>query len=194
MAVPTLTITLESGMKNHRRPVSIQVLLCIAVSMLFGCVAGGPLVVEDPPWYLMSSGAHDTPGGRAFYGIGKAQGSSNATLLRATSVNRARKAMAKVLDRYVAELFQATRSMPALSMEEGEQVIGALVRNALKTSVISDQWNDPEQGSLYALCRLDLDRFKQVLAAQSSIDPGVRNAMAAEAENVHAMMAAGRSN
>ena len=83
--------------------------------------------------------------------------------------------------------------MPALTMEEGEQAIGALVRNALKSSVISDQWSDPEQGILYALCRLDLERFKQVLSAQAAIDPPLRDAMAAESENVHAMLVS-RSN
>lgn len=178
----------------YRHSLSVRIALWIAISMLVGCAAGGALIVDETPWYLMSSGAHDTPRGRAFYGIGKAEGLRNATLLRATAVNRARASMAEVLDGYVAELFHSARAMPALTMEEGEQVIGALVRNALKSSVISDQWSDPERGRLYALCRLDLDRFKQVLAVQPNIDPEVRRAMAAEAENVHAMMAEGRAN
>ena len=175
-------------MVTYRYPISTRISLLITISLLFGCAAG-PLVVDERHWYRMSSGAYDTPMGKTFYGIGKAEGSQNTTLLRATAVNRSRMAMAKVLDGYVAELFQATQAMPALTMEEGEQVIGALVRNALKSSVISDQWSDPERGSLYALCRLDLERFKQVLAAQTTIDPTVRDAMAAEAEKVHAMLA-----
>ena len=152
--------------------------------MLFGCVVR-PSIMDQPPWYLMSSGAYDTVHGRTFYGIGKAEGSLNATLLRATAVNRARKALAKVLDQYVAELFQATQAMPALTMEDGEQMIGALVRNAMKLSVISDHWKDPQKGRFHALCRLDLVRFKQVLATQTAIAPEVRSAMAAEAESVH---------
>lgn len=172
---------------KHSRRMTIQLTLWIAASMLFGCVAG-PSMTEEPPWYLMSSGAYDTSRGKAFYGIGKAEGSRNATLLRATAVNRARKAMAEVLDGFVAELFQAIQTMPSLTMEEGEQMIGDLVRNALKLSVISDHWSDPGQGRLFALCRLDLIRFKQVLATQASIDPALRDAMAREAENVHALM------
>ena len=178
-------------MKN-RHPIYTRINLLIILSLLFGCVAG-PQVVDESPWYRMSSGAYDTTRGSVFYGIGKAEGSRNATLLRATAVNRARKALAEVVDGYVAELFQATQAIPSLTMEEGEQVIGALVRNALKSSVISDQWSDPEQGSLYALCRLDLEGFKQVLASQATIDPALRDAMAAEAENVHAVLV-GRSN
>jgi len=173
---------------KFRYPTFILISLVVTVPILFGCVAR-PLVIDEPPWYLMSSGAYDTPRGSVFYGIGKAEGARNATLLRATAVNRARKAMAKVLDEYVVELFQATQAIPALTMEEGEQVIGALVRNALKSSAIRDQWSDPEQGRLYALCQLDLERFKQILATQASIDPAMRDAMAAEAQSVHSMMA-----
>jgi hypothetical protein len=172
---------------DDRRTIMIQLCLWIIVSMLFGCAAG-PLVTDEPPWYLMSSGAFDTSSGRAFYGIGKAEGSRNATLLRAAAANRARKELAVVVDRYVAELYQSSQTIPALTMEAGEQMIGGLVRDAMKHSVISDQWNDPEKGQLYALCRLDLDRFKQVLAAQTAIPPAVRAAMAAETEKVHAMM------
>ena len=173
-------------MKYHY-PISTLISLFIATSLFIGC-AVGPSVVDERPWYRMSSGAYDTPRGRVFYGIGRAEGSMNATLLRATAVNRARKALSKVLDAYVAELFQSTQAKPALTMEEGEQVIGGLVRNALKFSAISDQWRDPEQGGRYALCRLDLERFRQVLASETNIDPSVRGAMAAEAENVHAML------
>ncbi len=172
---------------KYRYPISTLISVFIATSFLFGCAAG-PSVVDERPWYRMSSGAYETPYGSAFYGIGKAEGSANATLLRATAVNRARTALSRVLDAYVAELFQATQATPALTMEEGEQVIGELVRNALKFSAISDQWSDPERGGLYTLCRLDLERFKQVLASQTNIDAAVRGAMAAEAENVHAML------
>lgn len=172
---------------NNRHSIFFQFGLWIAASALVGC-ADTPLVVDEPPWYLMSSGVYDTSRGRAFYGIGKAEGSRNATLLRAAAVNRARKELTKVLDGYVAELFQATQTMPALTAEEGEQMIGGLVRNAMKLAMISDQWKDPEKGRLYALCRLDLDRFKQVLATQTAIAPDLRNAMAEEAENVHSML------
>lgn len=169
---------------DHRRNIKILIGLWLAGLTLSGCVAR-PMIMDQTPWHLMSSGVYDTAQGRAFYGIGKAEGSQNVTLLRATAVNSARKELARVLDGYIAELFHATRTMPALTMEEGEQMIGALVRNAMKLSVISDQWQEPEKGRLYALCRLDLDRFKQVLATQTAIDPEVRAAMAAEAENVH---------
>jgi hypothetical protein len=180
---------------NHRGHIPYQLGVWIGVFVFFGCVTG-PSVRKAPPLQVMSSGAYETSHGRAFYGIGKAEGSRNATLLRATAVNLARKELADVLDRYVVELFQATQTISALTVADGEQMIGGLVRDAMKLSVISYQWNDlgndpgsdPENGRLYALCRLDLDRFKQVLATQTAIAPDVRAAMAGEAENVHAMM------
>lgn len=172
---------------DYRSNIAPLLGLWIVGLAFFGC-AVRPSIMDPSPWYLMSSGAHETVQGRAFYGIGQAEGSPNMTLLRATAVNRARNELAKVLDGYVAELFQATQTMPALTMEDGEQVIGALVRSAMTRSVVSDHWKNPENGRLYALCRLDLESFKQVLANHAAIDSDVRSVMAAEAEKVHDMM------
>ncbi|MEJ2158794.1 MAG: hypothetical protein P8X96_25985 [Desulfobacteraceae bacterium] len=165
----------------------------VGIFMLFGCAAEPlmreePPVRENPPWQLMSSGAHETADGRTFYGIGQAQGSHSEILLRATAINRAREALAKVLERYAAELLQAAQTLPALSVEEGEQLTGGLVRDAMALSVISAQSYDPGRGRLYTLCRLDLSRFKQVLAARTTLPADLRAAMAREAEWVHAMM------
>ena len=161
------------------------IILWMAALMLAGC-AGRPLVVEETPWYDRSSGAYDTSDGRVFYGIGVAGGTRNATLLRATAANNARKEMALVLNAFVSELFQSTGTMPSMPQEDSEQLMGALVRNALKHAVISDHWLDAGRMRRYALCRLGLDVFKQVLASQTDIDAKTRDAMWAEAENVHA--------
>lgn len=161
------------------------IILWMAALILAGC-AGRSLVVEKTHWHDRSSGLYDTSDGRVFYGIGVAGGTRNATLLRATAANHARKEMALVLNEFVFELFQSTGTMPSMTQEDGEQLMGALVRNALKRAVISDHWFDAGQMRRYALCRLELDVFKQVLASQTAIDAEIRDAMWAEAENVHA--------
>ncbi len=178
-------------MPNHFKYL-LDLRFWLAVIMLAGCV-GAPLTVEMPPWYLQDSGAYLTTNGRVFHGIGEAQGSSSATLLRAAAANRARKQMAQVLDLYVSKLFQSAGAMPALNMEQGEQVIGALVRSAVKQSVISDIKSDPRKAQHHALCQLDLETFKQVLASQTHIDNKARTAMLAEAEHVHALLAGGQT-
>ena len=177
-----------------RDPIASRLGAWVGLLMLFGCAAQPlmreePPVRENPPWQLMSSGAHETSDGRVFYGIGQADGSNNAILLRATAINRAREALTKVLESYAAELLQAAQTLPALSVEEGDQLIGGLVRDAMALSVIGEQSYDPGKGRLYALCLLSLNRFKQVLAAQTTIPADLRAAMAGEAERVHAMMA-----
>ena len=88
-------------MPNHFKYL-LDLRFWLAVIMLAGCV-GAPLTVEMPPWYLQDSGAYLTTNGRVFHGIGEAQGSSSATLLRAAAANRARKQMAQVLDLYVSK-------------------------------------------------------------------------------------------
>lgn len=163
------------------RPIIFWMTALVAV----GC-AGRPLVVEETPWHDRSSGVYDTSDGRVFYGIGVAGGTRNTTLLRATAANHARKEMALVLNEFVFELFQSTGTISSMTQEEGEQLMGTLVRNALKRAVISNHWFDAGQMRRYALCRLELDVFKQVLASQTAIDAEIRDAMWAAAENVHA--------
>lgn len=158
--------------------------LLMAVYLLAGCAAR-PLPEKTPPWYLQPSGAYNTSYGRVFYGIGKAEGSSSFTLLHATAMNHARQEMYKVLDSYAVELFQAAGAMPVLSMEDGEQLIGALVRSAMMQAVISDQYSDPGQARLFALCRLDLETFKKVLESQTDMSPEVLEAMRSKADQVH---------
>jgi hypothetical protein len=173
-------------MPNHFKYL-LDLRFWLAFVMLAGCV-GAPLTIETPAWYLQESGAYLTANGRVFHGIGQAQGSSSAILLRATAANRARKQMARVLDLYVSKLFQSAGTMPALTMEQGEQVIGALVRSAVRQSVISETQSDPGKAQHHALCKLDLEIFKQVLASQTRIDNKARIAMLAEADRVHALL------
>lgn len=176
-------------MPIHPKSIAAIILwIWMAALMLAGC-AGRPLVVEETPWYDRSSGVYDTSDGRVFYGIGMAGGIRNATLLRATAANHARKEMALVLNEFVFELFQSTGTMSSMAQEDGEQLMGALVRNALKRAVISDHWFDAGQMRRYALCRLELDVFKQILASQTAINAEIRDAMWVEAENVHVRIA-----
>lgn len=173
---------------ENRHKTAFWISLWIMGAVLAGCVSR-PVVVEEPSWHLTPSGAYDTANGKVFFGVGKAQGTRNATLLKAAAVNHARKELARVLDIYVGELYRTAGPIQALTVEEGEQLIGTLVRNAMKLSVISDQLTDSKNDRLYALCRLDLEHFKGALASQSAIDQQARKVMAANAENVHDMVA-----
>jgi hypothetical protein len=175
-------------MLDHLKPMG-HIVVWLALLMLAGCVHKPASVQETPPWHYQSSGAFVTSAGRVFYGIGQAQGAGNATIMRATAANRARKEMARVLDSYVTQLFQSTGTMPAMTMEEGERVIGTLVRRATQQSVISNSRSDPRTVQYHALCQLDLETLKQIVASQPLINDNTRSVLWSLAEQVHARMA-----
>jgi hypothetical protein len=178
-------------MSNHLKYIG-NIGLGLVLLILAGCVHKPPSV-ETPPRRSPSSGAYVTSSGRVFYGVGQAQGAGSATMLRATAANRARKEMARVLDAYVTELFKSTGTMPAMTVEQGEQVIGALVRRATQQSVISNAPRDPGTVQHHALCQLDLETLKQMLASHPLINDQSRSAMWSLAEQVHARMAGDNS-
>ncbi len=163
--------------------------LGLIAAMLMGCAVQS-LVISPPAWDRLESGMYDTSEGRVFYGIGHASGVQNPTLLRAAADNHARKELAAVLDRFVAELARSADvgtdpAWAALPADEQRQTLGIIVRKALQRAVISDHWRDAQEPRLLALCRLDLAAFKQVLADSAALEKSTRTAMWAEAEAVH---------
>ena len=164
----------------------------LLVVILTGCMGSG-LIISSPPWHQLQSGLYDTVEGKVFYGIGRADGLQNLTLLRATADNRARKELTDVLGRYVEELARSAKARldPAwatLSSEDQQQAMGMLVRSALRKSVVSEHWSDSQQPRVYSLCRLGLDGFKQALFDSRTMDERLRSAMQDEADKVYARL------
>lgn len=166
--------------------------LVLLVALLTGC-AQRSVVISRPSWHRLESGVYKMTEGGTFYGIGRASGVQNLTLLRATADNHARKELAGVMQRFVTELARSANlgsdpGWTALTAEEQRQALGILVHNALQQAVISDHWSDSQQPRLLALCRLDLAAFKQVLSDTAALDKDARAAMLAEADTVHARL------
>jgi hypothetical protein len=164
---------------------------------LIGLHAGctGPGAIQPAvSWHAVKSGCYDTQENRFFYGIGRAAGVQNSTLLRAAADNRARRELAGVLEHYILEL---ARSVPGnldpnwamLAFGERRQILGSVVRNAMQRAVICDHWSEPRQGALLSLCRLSLSDFKSVLSASEALNDAMRSAMVSAAERVHARLA-----
>jgi hypothetical protein len=168
-------------------------ILGILICLQAGCT-GPVVIVSSPSWHQLKSGSYDTREGRFFYGIGRAGGVQNLTLLRAAADNRARKELADVLEQYIMEL---ARSVPGnldpnwamLAFGERRQILGIVVRKAMQRAVVRDHWNDPREAGMLSLCRLSLSDFKMVLSASGALDDTMRSAMIAGAESVHARLA-----
>ena len=179
--------------KGYISPIAYGMFLALVLPGLLSGCASRSLIVPTSPWYMLKSGLYNAAGDRVFYGIGRAGGVHNPTLLRATADNRARQELSTLLEGYVNELARsaALSSDPewaSLSDGEHRQILGSLVRNAMRRAVISDHWSDSGEPALQALCKLDLADFMQVLSDSGQLDPNIRQALQAEAETVHARL------
>jgi len=165
----------------------------VLICMQAGCVGPGA-VQPGPSWHQVESGCFETREGRFFYGIGRAAGVRNPMLLRAAADNRARKELADVLEHYILELAGTVPGnldpdWATLAAGERRQVLGSVVRRAMRQAVICEHWNESRDGSLLSLCRLSLLDFKMVLSASGVLDDAMRSAMVSGAERVHARLA-----
>jgi hypothetical protein len=163
----------------------------IGMGLLAGCVA--PMMVPDQatPWYLQSSGAYDTEDGKVFYGVGKAAPLQSHTLQRVSADNQARLEMARLLDRYSIALARTAAAADAGGPDGPDElapVLKALVRQAMQQAIVTEHWADPQQGRLFALCRLNLVDFEAALKAQKELRADMRSVMERNLERVHTQL------
>ncbi len=177
--------------------------LFITLSMVILLVAGcatSPKPSADPAsmgpaWVMKGSGAFDVAKGKVFYGVGVASGIRNKALLRQTAENRARAEIAKTMETYVATLakdYMASTTAGDMSKSSEEQHVETALKTFSKTTLhgaeIVDRWMDPSDGSLYALCELDLFSFKDALEKNRELDKEVQDYVRENAEKLHGEM------
>ncbi len=162
--------------------------ICLAAGFA-GCVKS-PAVQEQQQqpyaWVADQSGAYTRGRERVFYGIGKASGTRSITLLRATADNQAQAEMARVLKAYMSALAQSSK---AVGSAELEQALLIFTNTAARKAQIVDHWLDPRTNTLYALSRLDLSTFRQLLQTDPQLGSALRNEMLGYTEQVHDQMA-----
>jgi len=124
--------------------------------------------------------------------VGIASGISNKALLFSTADNRARAEVAKTLETYVAVLskdYMASTTAGDMSASSEEQHVEQALKTFSKTTLhgatIIDHWQDPEDKTMYALCKLDLLAFKEALNDYKELDAKVRDYVRDNAEKMH---------
>lgn len=173
--------------------------LSMGILLVAGC-ATSPKPSADPAslgpaWVMKGSGAFDVEKGKVFYGVGIASGIRNKALLRQTAENRARAEIAKTMETYVATLakdYMASTTAGDMSKSSEEQHVETALKTFSKTTLhgaaIVDRWMDPSDGSLYALCELDLFSFKEALDKHKELDKQVQDYVRENAEKLHGEM------
>ena len=114
----------------------------------------------EPAWVNRGSGAFPADK-RTFYGMGSANGIKNPSLLRTTADNRARAELAKVFETYSASLMKDYSSSDAQNVQQAVKTFSA---SSQQGAEVVDRYTNA-QGVMYSLCKLDLDRAKDLIAA-----------------------------
>jgi hypothetical protein len=151
------------------------IILGLAFGGCAGAVGQAPETASGPPaWIVRGSGAVPDGGKRAFQGVGSVAGVRTKALAETAAANRARGELTRVFEGYAAKLMHdyvasvgagnAIGTNTATSEKQFvDQAVQSVSAAALRGTMIVDRWVDPHDGTVYALARLDLDKFHQAL-------------------------------
>ena len=152
-------------------------------------VKNQPIAANAPEWVNKGSGAFKDAGVSAFYGVGIAQGIRNRALQVTAADERARAEIAKILQSYVTVLtkdYMASTTAGDMSKSSEEQHIQQTLKNFAKStlhgSTVIEHWKDPKDGTMFTLCRLDIEAMKKTLEASKDLDEKTRDFVRANAE------------
>ena len=168
----------------------LPILLLAATAALSACAAHQPYAPSKgsaPQWAMKGSGAFDENGKNVFYGVGIAGNIKNHSLRRSASDDRGRAELAKVMNSYVTVLskdYQASTSAggDATSEEQHvQQTLKNFAKFTLHGSMPVDHWI-AEDGTEYALVKLDMDAVKKSLDSAKELDGAVRDYVRANAD------------
>lgn len=157
-----------------------------AVTVLAGCGGKQALMPkETPAWVVKGSGAFKDSGDQVFYGVGAVTGMNNKPLAVTTAENRARAEVAKVFETYSASLMKdyaasttggaaITADNPTSEEQHVEQTIKTFSAVTLSGVKIVDRWDDPNDGTIYSLARLDLKDFEDQVKKMKELNANVK--------------------
>jgi hypothetical protein len=166
--------------------------LCMGLGLLLAACSGdGEYYGEsgEPKWVVRGSGAFEEDGKKIFFGVGMVNGIGNKALARSTAENRARADLGKIFRTYSASLMRdymasTTAGDMTASAEEQhvDQAIKTFSKITLSGVMIVDHWQDPSDGTVYALARLDLAEFGGALEKMKELDAKTRDFVRANAD------------
>ncbi len=134
-----------------------------------------PLQEVDGPEWLTQKGAAFSGDKAIFYGVGLAANVMSSTSKRRAAEAQARRDIAQTFNTYIGALNKqyladtTAGSMEAHSVEQHiEDVMKDVAEATLVGVTIEQYWEHPHKNEVYALARLDLQRFLDVIEALQS--------------------------
>ncbi len=174
---------------------SVKIMSFVAAAMLMAACGGKKNVQQagipvqnnaGPAWVTQGSGAFKDG---SFYGVGVATGIKNKALAVDTADSRARAKVAEVFNTYVAKLnkdYMASTTAGDMSASSEEQNVTQTLKTFTQMSLSGatpiDHWQDPSDGSMYSLVKLDMAAVKSTLEQAKQLDAKVRDYVKANAD------------
>jgi hypothetical protein len=165
-----------------------------AVLLVTGCAQqkpmgqeeGGMARVDTPlqdvkglPEWVNNKGAAFSGERRVLHGVGSSSGLRNPTLRRRAAEGQARNDMAATLQVYVAGLqkqYMAETTAGDMSKVEVEQHIQDTMKQVTEATLVGVQivevWENPLRNETYALARLDMEQFMEIMKSYKSASAG----------------------
>ena len=199
-------------MRKQRQAIILSLLVVLVVSP--GCAEQQPMGqeangmartdtpiqdVKTVPKWVTQRGAAFSGEKRVFYGVGNASGLQNSSLRRKSAEGQARRDIAQTMQTYVAALqkqYLAETTAGDMSKQSVEQHITDTMKQVTEATLVGSQivefWEHPLRNEAYALARLDLEQFLDVMKSYQSavgnakeLDAKVRDLVQKNAEKAH---------
>lgn len=131
--------------------------------------------VKTLPIWVTQRGAAFSGEKRVFYGVGNAAALQNPSLRRRAAEGQARRDIAQTMQTYVAGLqkqYLAETTAGDMSKQSVEQHITDTMKQVTEATLVGSQiveyWENPLRNEAYALARLDLEQFLDVMNSYQS--------------------------
>jgi hypothetical protein len=155
--------------------------------------------VENLPQWVTHKGAAFSGERRVFYGVGNAAGLQNPALRRRAAEAAARRDIAQIMQTYVASLqkqYLAETTAGDMSKQSVEQHITDTMKQVTEATLVGVQvveyWEHPSRNEAYALARLELEQFLDVMQSAGAaagqykeLDAKMRNFVRQNADKAH---------
>jgi hypothetical protein len=185
----------EKSMKVMLKTLAIGLAMVLSVACGSSPEANGGNIpanmqgIQFPDWVIKGSGAFPGDEGKqVFYGVGSVSGIRNHALARTTADNRARAEIQKTFETYSASLmkdYMSSTTAGDMSASDEQQFVESATKTfsagTLSGVVITEHWFHPD-GTVYALAKLDLERFKDSVSKMKDLSAAVRDYVQKNAE------------
>ena len=154
-------------------------------------------VTDYPDWVNKSAwaGEEGNEKEKVFFGVGSVSGIKNHSLAKRTADNRARNEIAKLFQTYSASLmkdYQASTTAGDFSATSEEQHVEEAIKTftaqTLNGVEVIDHWIHPVDGTVYALARLNLSKFVDMVEKSNELNEKVKEYVRQNANKAHSAL------